>query len=248
MKFAASLLLASASLAVAAPPLMAQPVRPNEVRVEAIASGEEQLNQSDLWVMDVYFKPLGLVPVTMTNPKTGEKSTENVLYVAYRAFNRPLSKRGLENVPVNEFDPPVSQPLFVPEFTLLASDGATQKVYQDVVVPEAVAVINRREKTKYKSSVEIVGPVPETVDRRAPDAAEKGVSGVAVFRGVDPDADFFTLYMTGFSNGIRRVPGKDGKTIVQTKTIQQKFNRPGDRFDAREPEYRLDGEWQWIYR
>jgi hypothetical protein len=248
MKFASSL-VAAGLLSLSLDPLAhAQTVRPNEIRVEATATGEERSGQADLWVMDVYFKPLGLIPVQITDPATGAKREEFVLYITYRAFNRPLPERGVEESLVNEFDPPVSSPLFVPEFTLIASDGVDQKVYADVVIPEALEAINRREKGSFKSAVSVVGPVPEIVVRSAPDAAEKGVSGVAMFRGVDPDADFYTVFLTGFSNGIRLAPGPDGKKIVQTKTIVQKYRRPGDRFDRKEEEFHLDGESKWIYR
>lgn len=248
MKFASSLVAAGLLSLAASPLAQAQTLRPNEIRIEATATGEERSAQADLWVMDVYFKPLGLIPVPVTDPATGAKREEFILYIAYRAFNRPLPQRGIEETPVNEFDPPVSSPLFVPEFTLVASDGIEQKVYADVVIPEALEAINRRENGKYKSAVAVVGPVPEIVARSAPDAAEKGVAGVAMFRGVDPDADFYTVYLTGFSNGIRLATGPDGKKIVQTKTIVQKYRRPGDRFDRKEEEYLLDGESKWIYR
>lgn len=247
MKFASSLVTAGL-MSFASLTASAQTLRPNEIRVEAIATGEERSAQADLWVMDVYFKPLGLIPVQVTDPATGAKREQFVLYITYRAFNRPLPQRGVEEALVNEFDPPVSSPLFVPEFTLVASDGIDQKVYADVVIPEALEAINRREKSKFKSAVSVVGPVPEIVDRSDRDAAEKGISGVAMFQGVDPDADFYTVYMTGFSNGIRVAPGPDGTKIVQSKTIVQKYRRPGDRFDRKEDEYLLDGESKWIYR
>lgn len=236
------------ALCATASPALAQPLRPNEIRVEATATGEERSGQADLWIMDVYFKPLGLIPVQITNPKTGAKSEEFVLYITYRAFNRPLPPRDVEESPINEFDPPVSSPLFAPEFTLVASDGIEQKVYRDSILPEALAAINKRERGQYKSGVSVVGPVPEPVDRKAEDAADKGVSGVAIFRGVDPDADFYTVYMTGFSNGIRIVKSETDDAVVQTKTIVQKYRRPGDRFDRREEEYLLDGDSKWIYR
>jgi hypothetical protein len=54
--------------------------------------------------------------------------------------------------------------------------------------------------------------------------------------------------MTGFSNSIRKVDGPDGKPIIMTKTIKQKYWRRGDRFDQREPEISLEGDTQWIYR
>lgn len=69
-----------------------------------------------------------------------------------------------------------------------------------------------------------------------------------MWRGIDPEADRYAVYLTGFSNGIRVVDGPDGQPVIQTKTIMQKYWRPGDPFDRAEPEIRLDGPAQWIYR
>ena len=69
-----------------------------------------------------------------------------------------------------------------------------------------------------------------------------------MWRGIDPEADRYTVFMTGFSNSIRKVDGPDGKPIIMTKTIKQKYWRRGDRFDQREPEISLEGDTQWIYR
>jgi hypothetical protein len=69
-----------------------------------------------------------------------------------------------------------------------------------------------------------------------------------MWRGIDPEADKYTVYLTGFSNGIRKLNGPDNMPIVQTKTIMQKYWRKGDRFDAQEPEISLEGDSRWTYR
>lgn len=223
------------------------PVR-GEIQVPGVATGEELIQQRDLWVLEVNFKPLRMVTVELTDPATGQKRLERVMYLVYRAVNRPLAARGVdkERQPANEFDPPVSPPMFVPEFTLVAEDDGQQRIYHDIVIPEAQAAINRRERRNYKNSVEVVGPIPDFAQPGEP--AENAIYGVAMFRGVDPAVDRFTLYLTGFSNGFRRVEGPDGKPIIQTKTLVQKYWRPGDQFDTREREIRLDGDSRWIYR
>ncbi|MDZ4689295.1 MAG: hypothetical protein SH850_29825 [Planctomycetaceae bacterium] len=218
----------------------------SEVRLAAVATGEELAAQPDLWVMDVYFKPMRQVAIELTDPKTGQKRTKYVWYVVYRAVNRPLPKIVQDNPPVNELDPPVLPPKFVPAFTLMTTDTPEPKLYEDKVLPEALAVIARRERLPLRNSVSAVGTVPPPTEPGSPD--QQVIYGVATFTDVDPEADRYTVFMTGFSNGVRKVPGPDGSTGVQNKTIITKYWRPGDQFDQREPEIRLDGDPQWIYR
>jgi hypothetical protein len=170
-----------------------------------------------------------------------------VWYIVYRAFNRKLERPANDTPPRNELDPEViTPPLFIPEFTLQTTDTSVPKTYLDQVIPEALPVIQRREKGKYRTTVDIVGPIPPAGEPG--DANREGVWGVAMWRGIDPTADRYTVYMTGFSNGIHVVDGPDGQPVIQTKTIMQNFWRPGDQFQLAEPEIRLDGLPQWIYR
>ena len=74
------------------------------------------------------------------------------------------------------------------------------------------------------------------------------LDGVATWTGIDPDLVFFTIYMTGFSNGYKVTEGPNGEEIVTRRTLAQSFWRPGDRFDQNEDEIRLKGEPHWVYR
>ncbi len=225
----------------------AQSARRGEIEIPAVATGEERTAQSDLYVMDFYAKPLRMIPVEVTDPQTGEKKLEHVWYIVYRAYNRKLARPGYDKPPENELDPEVISPaLFVPEFTLQTTDTSPPKMYRDEVIPEALAAIRKREKGKYLDTVDIVGPIPPASDPDDPN--REGLWGVAMWHGVDPEADRFTVYMTGFSNGIRTIKGPDGEPVIQTKTIEQKYWRPGDRYDLAEPEIRPSGVSQWIYR
>ena len=224
----------------------AQTLRGGEIRFPAVISGEEMTSQSDLWVLDVYFKPMRLIPVELTDPETRVKKTEYVWYIVYRAFNHKLDSKGTENRPVNDLDPPIAPQQFIPVFTLMTTDNDRHEIFPDQVIPEALAAINKREKGHYKNAVNIVGTVPEAVVPGSSDAVP--LEGVAMWRGIDPDADRYTVFMTGFSNGIRKVDGPEGKPIFQTKTVMQKYWRKGDRFSQREPEISLDGDTVWIYR
>jgi hypothetical protein len=246
IRFAPALLILGTT-GVTMPSANAQPPKRNEVRIAPVASGEELSQQHNLWVLEVYTKPMRLISVEVTDSKTGEKKLEWVWYITYRAVHRKAKERTEPNTPENQFDEPVSPPLFIPEFTLVVTDNDRHESYSDVVIPEALAAINKREKANYKSSVSAVGPLPLANDAGA--GYDHAISGVAMWRGVDPDADRYTVYMTGFSNGYHKMEGPDGgEPIVQTKTIMQKYIRRGDRFDQKEREIELDGESQWIYR
>lgn len=223
----------------------AQSLRGGEVRIPVAATGEERTAQSDLWVLEVNFKPMRQIPVEITDPKTGVKKTEYVWYICYRAFNRELSRRDAASAGNNESDPQViSPPLFVPQFTLITDDDDTP--LQDQIIPEAIAVINAREKGKYRSSVDLVGPLPPPSSGQ--DTPTDGLWGVATWRGIDPRADGYTVYASGFSNGIQLIDTGAGEQAVQNKTIKMRYVRPGDEFDQAEPEIRLNGDPEWIYR
>jgi hypothetical protein len=175
-----------------------------QVRLDAESNNEEIVRQEQLFVMEVTFKPMRMRWVYLTDPKTGVKKREVIWYLVYKAVNRPLDRRAddSDTKPKNVEDrvPPM---MFVPEFTLVATDGGNRVVYHDVVIPEALADIRLREskphrKLVLKDSVDIVQPVPSPT----PDSAKTGnaIYGVAMWRGIDPDTDFFTVYMSGFSN------------------------------------------------
>jgi len=237
---------ACAILAGSAEHTVAQQPKFSEVKVDALATGDEIAAQPDLWVMEVYFKPMRQIVVNLTDPKSGQKRPEYVWYITYRAVNRPLALRARGNRPTNDLDAPIIPPRFIPEFTLVTTDTPEPKVFHDEVIPEAIAEINRRERGNFKSTVNVVADVPPAADPGSPD--EKYITGVATWRGIDPEADRYTVFLTGFSNGLKKVTAEDGTIGMQNKTIMTKYWRPGDQFDQREPEIRLDGTPQWIYR
>ena len=182
------------------------------LKAAARAAGEEIAGQPRLWVMDVEFKPMRFLDVPIKDPKSGETKTERIWYLVYRAINRTLPQReGLGDVvPLNDDDPEPRPPLFVPEFTLQTDDTTDNRkvseVFPDVLVPEAESFINQREKRVYKNTVDVIQPVPEPV-AVGEDAGENAIYGVAMWRGVPKETDYFTVYMEGFSNGYRYVKG-----------------------------------------
>jgi hypothetical protein len=253
MRHTRRLLLTSALLLPAAPLLaQGQPAalgRGFEATAPAVATAEE-IEQGDLWVMQVDFKPMRLVRVEMTDPKTGEKRQELVWYLVYRAVNRPLKSPPAETgkTPVNNYDPPPGPPMFVPEFTLVTDDNNLQQVYPDTVIPEAAEAIARREvrggaREPLKNSVEVVQPVAPAGGKDA-----KPIYGVATWRGIDPATDHFRVYASGFSNGYKETKGPDGRPLILRREIALDFYRPGDEFDPTEREFRLQGRPRWVYR
>lgn len=245
-RFACLIGLVGGATVIAQNTASAQSLRGGEIRFAAVATGEERNSQTDLWVLDLYFKPMRMIPVELTDPKTGKKRLEHVWYIVYRGFNHKLDTKGSENAPVNELDPPIAPQQFIPEATLVVTDNDRHQVFSDQVIPEALALINKREKGNYKTSVGIVGPIPEAVPANDPDAP--AIEGVFMWRGINPDANRYSVFLTGFSNGIRKIEGPDGNPVIQTKTIMQKYWRRGDRFDQKEIEIIVDGDSQWIYR
>jgi hypothetical protein len=181
-----------------------------------------------------------MIYVPVTDPKTGKSRKELVWYIAYRALVRAGSR-----VPESA-EEAQDRPIFVPEFTFVTDDDGKVQTYADRILPEAQKAINKRERYQYKNSVDVVGPLPQIT----PDSSKqlKSLDGVATWTGIDPDTDFFTVYMTGFSNGYKVSQGPDGQEIVLRRTLMQKFWRPSDRFDQSEDEIRLKGEPSWVYR
>ncbi len=232
--------LAAAGALLALPRLGSAAILPGvETVVQPLITGEERNAQPDLWALEVLYKPVRMIQVELTDPKTGKTSKELVWYLAYRAIVRSTS-----GVPVA--DKAEDRPIFVPEFTLVVDSKKGPQVYHDRVLPAAQTAIIKRERYKYKNSVEIVGPIPKITPDRAKTVSS--LDGVATWTGINPDVVFFTIYFSGFSNGYKVQAGPDGEEVVTRRTLMQKFWRPGDRFDQNEEEIRFKDDPQWIYR
>ena len=173
---------------------------------QSIATGEEITSQENLWVLEVKFKSLRMIAVDITDAKTGEKKKEFVWYFVYKATNRAIEKKvdDTDTEAINDFDAPPGPPIFAPEFLLQTNDNNKATVHRDVIVPQAQAVIERREKQKLLNSVQIVGDLPKV---GADGEEDESRYGVAMFTGIDPRTDYFTLILNGFSNGYRYVRG-----------------------------------------
>jgi hypothetical protein len=217
----------------------------------------------NLWIGEVQFKPLRLIRLSWTDARTGKTQQEIVRYMVYRMIRRDYTelagaeKQELElkladpdNDPSNVLDPDDSRPLQMPRFLLQAeeADGSVLASWQDEVNVSIQNAVFAREmgrrglNLRLFNSVEGLQEIGEPVAAADADALQKAVYGVAVWRDVDDRADFFTVYMSGFSNAYKISTDASGDRVVEEKVVIQKFRRPGDEFRQEELEYRLVDE------
>jgi hypothetical protein len=83
---------------------------------------------------------------------------------------------------------------------------------------------------------------------RSTSSVRFAIYGVFMFRGVDPRADAYTLFLTGFSSAYQRGKDADGKETILRRTIAVEYERPGDEINSMETEVRIKGDPRWIYR
>lgn len=228
-----------------------------EKRIRATASGEELNRQRNIWVLEVELKPMRMIFLDSNDPATGKSKKEQVWYLAYRAVNRALPNRKVDDevVPRNDVEPRPGKDKFIPEFTLLTFESPQREVpaevYHDIIIPEAVRRVNVLERRhtddpKFLDSVSVVQDLPEEVP--VDDENPQYIYGVAVWKNVNPDRDFTRVIMRGFSNGYESAVGPDGKPVTSRKVIVQDFLRRGDRFDPNQAEFLFDGNPRWEYQ
>lgn len=173
-----------------------------------VASGEERQAQIDLWVFELQFRSLRMIELPITDPRTGAKKNELIYYLTYRAINREIERKEdlSDTVPVNVYDRDPVPDLFIPEITLVSNDNGVRKAVPDSIIPEAQFAIGKRERIRVlANSIQAVQKIPPSVPVNATDPP--AIYGVAMFRDVNPETDFFTLFMSGFSNGYKLVKG-----------------------------------------
>ena len=225
----------------------AQLKRGFEQTIAAQATIEDLVRQPDLWMMEVEFKQMRMVYLDVRDPKTGEMRKEHVWYLAYRFLNRPLASRPNEDsLPVNGLDPLPGPRMFEPKFTLITYDNPSTEIpkfiLQDEIVPDALPQIRAIERANVLDSVGLYRELPAIVPADAED--QPWIYGVATWRNVDPETDFFKVIATGFSNGYKLELPDDQKSAWR-QCIVQKFKRPGDEFDPNRREFLFDGKPGW---
>ncbi len=207
-------------------------------------TGDERASQSNLWVLEVQYKSLRQIKVELPDPKTGKKRIESVIYLMYRVVNRGLGevKEETEAPSTNTFDPEVTPPLFIPEISLITQDNGPQNIYDDRLIPAAEKEIRKREqegKTSHlplgivlKNSVKISGAIP---NEAAPGMPPQMHYGVAMWRGVDPAADRFTIMLSGFSNGYKLVRGPVTYQALVDRVKEGKLTFSDQIWDSKSP-------------
>lgn len=212
------------------PPLKLDPVLPTvpvrrgqqSPNVQMVDASLLPRDKEGIWVLDFAFKPVRLRTVEV--PGRGRRQ---VHYLYYRVVNRTGKPR-----------------VFAPQFSLVTDTG---KRYEDVVMPQAVKLIQAREDPTIPllGAVDIMGTIPPSTKEAVDDA----VFGVAIWEGVDPKADAFNVYVRGLSDGQNAVPASDGgKPTVKYKTLRIDFIRRGDDRNLNENEIELrDPAYEWIY-
>jgi hypothetical protein len=213
--------------------------------IHPVFTGEELRYQQDLWALEVAVKPMRMVYVPITNPRTGQKSNEMIWYLAYKIVNRPLVQpAAAETDPVNVEDAPPPR-IFSPRATLVYDDRDLHGAVSDSLVPQALQAINHREGRDLKTSVQITGPLPAVT----PDGSktEHAEYGVFMFRGVNPRTTAFTVYLSGFSNAYKVGKSETGAPLILKRTIMIPYRRPADEYDQFEKEIRQTGAPRWIY-
>jgi hypothetical protein len=227
------MLILLAVLVPALPLSQAQNVGPfNEREVKRQSNVQDK---DDIWVLDFRFKDPRLITVDV--PGRGKKV---ILYLWYQVVNRnpdPLT--------------------LIPDFELVTQDKPG--VHHDLVLPKVQEAIRRVEDpTGYqdiKNSVTITTtPIPVSKTEAAP----RPVTGVATWimgdgatetrNDINPDANRFSIFISGLSNGWALATGKDDRPIVMRKTLQLNFRRIGDRYYMDSREIRFVPPAEWMYR
>jgi len=197
-----------------------------EVKPEAnVQDGEVITPDGRLWVLDFKFKGPRLIKVDV--PGRGQRVC---WYLWYQVINYSKEPR-----------------TFIPDFELVTRDNNT--VHRDQVLPTVQDAIRQLEDPtnylKIKNSVTIASePIPPSKPN-----APRPVTGVAIWDDVDPDANVYSIFVSGLSNGwalTDPIPPST-KPVVRRKTLQLDFKRIGDRYLQKSDEVRFMKS-EWIYR
>lgn len=219
-----------------------QVLSPSQTLVE---QAKEVRFRRDIWRLEFAFKPLRMIRLI---PADGGDQ-QLVWYLVYRVKNTGDALRPTRSEETGEFEAvkvdggPIR---FLPHCVLEGNDvapsgGRVYRAYIDQVMPAAARAIQQRETPgrKLYSSVEMpLEPIAVGEERW----------GVATWSEIDPEIDFFSVFVRGLTNAYDWTdpegayqpgdpPGK-GREFVR-QTLQLNFWRPGDRFLQHENEVRL---------
>jgi hypothetical protein len=209
----------------------AQRLNPNERAAPQQPNVEDkdelQKPDSKIWVLDFRFYDPRTITVDI--PGRGRKIC---WYMKYQVINNTNEPR-----------------FFIPDFVLVTPDKPGH-VYHDQVLPKVQEAIRQVEDpTGYLDIKNSVTIASKQISPSKPNAAPHAVTGVAIWDDIDPEANRFTIFVSGLSNGwsLAEIP-PDNKQIVRRKTLQLNFKRLGDRYYQHSGEIRFVPPIEWVYR
>jgi hypothetical protein len=182
---------------------------------------------SGTWVLNLRFYEPRLITVDI--PGRGRRLC---WYLRYEVLNQTGEPR-----------------VFNPKFELVCTD-MPGKTYVDQILPKAQEAIREQEDPLHHMNIlntQTISEKPIQVTR--PGGPPKPVTGVAIWDDVPADANRFSIFVSGLSNGysLAEIP-PDNKQMVRSKTLQLNFKRIGDRFNQQTGDIRFIQPVEWVYR
>lgn len=205
----------------------------------------------DVWCLEFAFKPPRFITVQV--PERDESGhlvlrAKECWYLVYRVKNVGGRRMVIDATePTDRSVKRIEQPIrFMPHFVLESLEGLSEeegltayRAYLDRIVPAATAAIRKRE-----------DPARRLLD--SAEMAEGEIApgeerwGVAVWSGVDPRIDHFSIFVRGLTNATEWKIRDDGKagangslTREALKSLRLDFWRPGDDLDEVEEEMNI---------
>ncbi len=179
-------------------------------------------DKQGVWVLDFSYKPVRIKTIDI--PGKGRKQ---IHYLYYKVVNRTGAPRK-----------------FAPRFIMVNDKG---EKFEDKVVPQAISAIQVREDPTIPivGGVNIIGILPPSTNPDGDDA----VYGVATWEKWDPNAERFSIYVRGLSDGYQEIPSPaGGKPSVKYKTLKVDFIRRGGNQNINAREIQLaDPPHEWLY-
>jgi hypothetical protein len=226
---------AGASLALLVSAVATSPVWPQQNSHQIDAKPQINVEDKDditkpdsgVWVLNFRFDEPRLITVDI--PARGRRLC---WYLRYEVINQTKEPR-----------------IFHPQFELVTTDMPGH-VFLDQILPKAQEAIRQQDDPlghlDIQNSVTIAErPIPVT----RPGGPPKPVTGVAIWDDVPADANRFSIFVNGLSNGysLAEIP-PDNKQIVRSKTLQLNFKRVGDRFNQQTGDIKFVQPAEWVYR
>ena len=194
-------------------------------RLNGMGEGKDPPGIPPVWVLHFKFKDPRIVKVKV--PGKGERLCWYVWYQIYNFSNEPRQ--------------------LIPTFEIKADTSDT--VHPDQILPAVEAAVARVEDHASTDNIRNSVTISQELIPVSSSKQVRPVTGVALWDDIEPDAQRYTLFVTGLSNGwsiaTGNNPGPNGEpeTIVRRKTLQVEFRRVGntDRIE-------MVGTPRWVYR